>query len=115
MTNNSQHLFWSKGTHSVSQDIINSPKGPVPNVPTLQYGWLWLGELYNPNVQNRFGGQTEEAFENNLWLPCGDPVSLINADSTVKNSVTIKWEEGDTYFQRYDHIKTYPFTLEDQN
>ena len=115
MTNNSQHLFWSKGTHSVSQDIIDSPNGPVPDVLTFQYGWLWLGELYNPNVQNRFGGQTEEAFENNLWLPCGDPVSLINADSIVKNSVTIKWEEGDTYFQRYDHIKTYPFTLEDQN
>ena len=115
MTNNSQHFFWSKDTYSVSQDIIDSPNGPVPDVHTFQYGWLWLGELYNPNVQNRFGGQTEEAFENNLWLPCGDPVSLINADSTVKNSVTIKWEEGDTYFQRYDHIKTYPFTLEDQN
>ena len=23
--------------------------------------------------------------------------------------------EGDTYFQRYDHLKTYPFTLEDEN
>lgn len=79
-----------------------------------EYGWLWLGELYNDNISNRFGGQTEEAFENNLWVPCGDPVSLIG-DTGIKPSVTIEWIEGDTYYQRYDHLKTYPFTLEDQN
>lgn len=115
ITNKSQHFFWSKETNSVSQDVIDSPLGPVPDVPTFQYGWLWLGELYNPNVQNRFGGQTEEAFENNQWLPCGNPVSLIDLNNRIKNNVTIRWEGGDTYFQRYDHIKTYPFTLEDQN
>lgn len=115
ITNKSQHFFWSKETNSVSQDVIDSPLGPVPDVPTFQYGWLWLGELYNPNVQNRFGGQTEESFENNVWLPCGDPISLVDTNNGVKSSVTIRWKEGDTYFQRYDHIKTYPFTLEDQN
>lgn len=114
-TNKSQHFFWSKETNSVSQDVIDSPLGPVLDVPTFQYGWLWLGELYNPNVQNRFGGQTEESFENNVWLPCGDPISLVDTNNGVKSSVTIRWKEGDTYFQRYDHIKTYPFTLEDQN
>ena len=115
ITNRSQHFFWSKETNSVSQDVIDSPLGPVPDVSTFQYGWLWLGELYNPNVTNRFGGQTEESFENNVWLPCGDPISLVDTNNGVKSSVTIRWKEGDTYFQRYDHIKTYPFTLEDQN
>jgi len=43
---------------------------------TIQYGWLWLGELYNDSVTNRFGGKTEEAFENNKWLPCGSPINL---------------------------------------
>ena len=76
---------------------------------------MWLGEIYNPEVTNRFGGQTEEAFENNQWLPCGDPVSLIDDTNGVKSSVVITWTEGDTYYQRYDHLKTYPFTLEDQN
>lgn len=115
ITNKSQHFFWSKETNSISQDVIDSPLGPVPDVPTFQYGWLWLGELYNPNVTNRFGGQTKDAFENNQWVPCGKPVSLIDDSNRVKDNVIIKWEEGDTYFQRYDHIKTYPFTLEDQN
>lgn len=114
-----QHMYWDKSgsTKSVSQDTIiaGAPRGPISAVSSIQHGWLWLGELYNDNVQNRFGGQTEEAFENNTWLPCGDPISLVDTNNGVKSSVTIRWEEGDTYFQRYDHIKTYPFTLEDQN
>lgn len=114
-----QHMYWDKSgsTKSVSQDTIitGAPRGPIFAVSSIQHGWLWLGELYNDDVQNRFGGQAEEAFENNVWLPCGDPISLIDADSKVKSSITIRWEEGDTYYQRYDHIKTYPFTLEDQN
>lgn len=113
-----KHMYWDKSgsAKSVSQDTIaGAPIGPIFGVPSIQHGWLWLGELYNDNVQNRFGGQTEEAFENNTWLPCGDPISLVDTNNGVKSSITIKWEEGDTYFQRYDHIKTYPFTLEDQN
>lgn len=114
-----QHMYWDKSgsTKSVSQDTIiyGALIGPISTVPSIQHGWLWLGELYNDNVQNRFGGQTEEAFENNVWLPCGDPISLVDTNNEAKSSVTIRWEEGDTYFQRYDHIKTYPFTLEDQN
>lgn len=114
-----QHMYWDKSgsAKSVSQDTIiaGAPRGPISAVSSIQHGWLWLGELYNDNVQNRFGGQTEEAFENNTWLPCGDPISLVDTNNIVKSSITIRWEEGDTYFQRYDHIKTYPFTLEDQN
>lgn len=116
-TDRKNHVYWDKTEKGkfVSQDIITAPKGPISSVLSIQHGWLWLGELYNDNVQNRFGGQTEEAFENNVWLPCGDPISLVDTNNGVKSSIPIRWEEGDTYFQRYDHIKTYPFTLEDQN
>lgn len=114
-----KHMYWdkSRSIKSVSQDTIiaGAPRGPIFGVSSIQHGWLWLGELYNDNVQNRFGGQTEEAFENNTWLPCGDPISLVDTNNGAKSSITIRWKEGDTYFQRYDHIKTYPFTLEDQN
>ena len=116
-TDRKNHVYWDKTEKGkfVSQDIITAPKGPISSVLSIQHGWLWLGELYNDSVQNRFGGQTEEAFENNVWLPCGDSISLVDTNNGVKSSITIRWEEGDTYFQRYDHIKTYPFTLEDQN
>jgi hypothetical protein len=109
--------FWDKNNLAkVNQDYINTGiRGKISELGGLQHGWLWLGELYNDNVKNRFGGQTEEAFENNQWLPCGDAVSLIDEDNNPKSYLTIQWSEGDTYYQRYDHIKTYPFTLEDQN
>lgn len=115
---NKIHFFWDKKmkTDWVLQDILSTNViGPISDIPSIQYGWLWLGELYNDNVQNRFGGQTEEAFENNSWLPCGEPLSLVNDSGKAKTRIYINWIEGDTYFQRYDHIKTYPFTLEDQN
>ena len=115
-----QHAFWDRkkmcpGPIQDSLNIRLDDFNGSESGYSIEYGWLWLGELYNPDVTNRFGGQTEEAFENNQWLPCGDPVSLIDDINGVKDSVTITWTEGDTYYQRYDHLKTYPFTLEDQN
>lgn len=116
----SQHAFWDKKKTctGIRQDVLNIPLYNLNNSYngySIEYGWLWLGEIYNPEVTNRFGGQTEEAFENNQWLPCGDPISLIDSRGNIKDTVTITWTEGDTYYQRYDHLKTYPFTLEDQN
>ena len=112
-----KHMFWDKAkSTNISQDVISTGiRGKETSFGGLQHGWLWLGELYNDNVKNRFGGQTEEAFENNQWLPCGDAISLVDENNIPKNYLTIQWIEGDTYYQRYDHIKTYPFTLEDQN
>lgn len=104
----SNYTFWdiNHNCGGVSQDVL-------PIYP--EYGYLWLGELYNddPNLNaTRFGGQTEEAFENNLWLPAGEAVELnLNNDG----STTITWTEGDTYYQRYDCLKTYPYTSEDEN
>lgn len=111
--------YWDVNSNlEVSQDVIDlyalGIRGNVSNVRSLEYGWLWLGELYNDSITNRFGGTTNEALENNLWLPCGQPVAL-SKDGLALDSVDIKWTGGDTYYQRYDNIKTYPFTTEDQN
>lgn len=95
--------FWSTTPQDVNQSVL-----PI----NMTYGWLWLVELYNDNVQNRFGGTSDDAIENNTWLPCGQPVSIDDATDSTKG---IKWTEGDTFFQRYDCLKTYPFTNEDTN
>lgn len=55
-----------------------------------------------------FGGTTEDALCENNWIPCGDPVEIYNG-----SIVEFSW--GDTYFQRYDCLKTYPFTQDDPN
>lgn len=111
-SNTEGSMFWDTHTKEVFCNTITLPKGPIDD--RFLHGWLWLGELYRINVANRFGGQHKEAFENNQWLPCGEPVSLSKGED-LKDTVTVTYEEGDTYYQRYDHLKTYPFTLEDQN
>jgi hypothetical protein len=62
-----------------------------------------------------FGGTSKDALKANIWLPAGEPVSLLNNDGTVKGEVSFDYSYGDTYYQRYDCLKTYPFTFEDIN
>jgi len=63
---------------------------------------------YNKNVI--FGGTSENAFQSATWIPCGPSVRLDKNKDTV---IEYKW--GDTYFQRYECLKTYPYTPEDIN
>lgn len=58
-----------------------------------------------------FGGTSDDAKKANLWIPCGEPVSLGDGSSPV----TYEYSYGDTYFQRWECLKTYPFTDEDIN
>lgn len=117
------HFLWNPTAKAISesdtqisdgvfQDVIS---GYTSNLYDNNYSYLFLAELYNDNVQNRFGGQTEEAFENNQWLPAGEPYSLLKDDGTPESYLSISYTEGDTFFQRYDCMKVYPSTLEDQN
>lgn len=80
-----------------------------------KYGYSYIAELYNDEVVNRFGGLTEEAFENNLWIPAGLPVDLLDEKGEIPSYTLVEYSEGDTYYQRYDCLRTYPSTLEDQN
>lgn len=115
------HYFWDtykKGNGDVVQNTLLYPnttpeginQGPIESIASIQHGWLWLGELYKDvSEDSRFGGKSNENLENNQWLPCGEPVDLV-----VGNTV-LHWTEGDTYYQRYDCLKTYPYTMEDRN
>ena len=117
------HFFWNPTAKRITdttstikdntyQDVIS---GYTSNFYDNNYSYLFLAELYNDNVQNRFGGQTEEAFENNHWLPAGEPFSLLDADGNPVPYLYVYYTEGDTFFQRYDCMKVYSSTLEDQN
>lgn len=81
----------------------------IPSINLLGgYGYIWLGEIWNDNVSNRFGGNSEEALIANDWVVGGKAVPL-------EYGCKLTWDRGDTYYQRYDCLKTYPFTLEDEN
>lgn len=73
---------------------------------TIDDDILWLGELYRPVVNNRFGGDSPNILANNKWIVAGEAVDL---------DEPVKYTQGDTYIQRYDCLKTYPYSQEDIN
>lgn len=62
-----------------------------------------------------FGGSSSDAKMENLWLPCGEPVDLLDVNGNVKSDIEFEYSYGDTYYQRWDCLKTYAFTPEDIN
>ena len=74
------------------------------------YATLPLVEVsrnYNPNTL--YGGKSMDALKSNIWIPISEPVNL------DLNGITLISNRGDTYFQRYECLKTYAFTPEDIN
>jgi hypothetical protein len=66
-------------------------------------------ELYRAyDVNTAFGGTSQDALKANLWVPAGDPIP-------VSSTASLVFEYGDTWYSRYDCLKTYPFTTEDTN
>lgn len=80
-------------------------------------GILPIAEIGRTIVPEQlFGGTSPDALRENTWLPCGEPVSL---DETVtvnnKEVVQFDYSYGDTYYQRWDCLKTYAFNPDDIN
>ena len=96
--------FWDKNryTTGISYDTIDVESN---------YGWLWLGEIYNDTIVNRFGGEHNDINDPNIWIPASEPIKIREASEASKGIMCI----GDTYLQRYDCLKTYSPTTEEQN
>lgn len=101
----------------VKKDIVRMKYKSTPhlvlegttNLAEATQDSLSIVEILNPTNDKRFGGTSGDALRENDWLPCGEPVSI------VRGSTTFEYSYGDTYFQRWDCLKTYPFTKEDEN
>lgn len=85
-------------TNNVEYKLTQGNISASTNYPTL-----FLAELYRDKPENQFGGDTPEAKRSNLWFPAGDAVVLSNTETEVSATY------GDTWYQRYDCLKTYPF------
>ena len=87
------------GDYNFTQDYIEDV--------TCQFPYLYIGELYRDiPYDSLYGGHTESALQQINWLPISNITSI---DTNVTKT------EGDTYFQRWDCLKTYPYTEEDIN
>lgn len=110
----SNNTFWGDSVR-FGQDTIDV--GGLFN--SDKFNFLWLGELYK-DVDNRFGGTSKEALLANNWLVAGEAKYLkdeydANDPNHQNHGVRLVWEDGDTFYQRYDCLKTYAFTKEDPN
>lgn len=77
-------------------------KGIQENKP-----YFYLAELKrNIDYNVLYGGTDNNALEVLNWIP---------ASKAYKIGVPINKSFGDTYYQRWDCLKTYPFTTEDEN
>lgn len=76
---------------------------------TFKYYYI-IGEFYR-EVINKFGGTSTSALMSNTWNICGDTVYFNSSADTVD----LIGDRGDTYYMRYDNLKTYPYTFEDIN
>lgn len=101
-------MFWDD-TFVPAQSNVD-----ITDFASKDFSFLWLGEIYK-DVENRFGGTSETDIRNNVWLIGGDAVDLYDEQGIPKSTVTLKWTEGDTYYQRYDCLKTYPMSPADTN
>ena len=96
------------------QSSINWNKSDTSDNDTANH-LLPIVEIVQTPVQ-RFGGNTEDAFKENIWVPCGDSVRLDNRTIVSGyNVVEFNYSYGDTYYQRWDCLKTYAYTREDPN
>lgn len=67
--------------------------------------YVFIGELYRDFESSPYGEDDDNTNEKIKWIPCSQPTNLFT------NAVL----EGDTFYQRWDCLKTYPFTEEDEN
>ena len=78
----------------IETDAINKP-------------YFYLTELRrNVDYNTLYGGVDQNALERISWIP---------ASKTYNVEEPINLSFGDTYYQRWDCLKTYPFTREDKN
>lgn len=100
----------------------SEPVSHNDNSDQTTYPYLHFAELRrDANAATDFGGLSRDAIHANIWYPAGPAVRIgcdengtaLTGEDTGKTRIPFWY--GDTYYQRYDCLKTYPFTDEDTN
>lgn len=115
-------MRYKSSPHMVLSDVsslmsdVSSRESKLPIIEIIRYGdgTKPLEPFYRATM---FGGISEDALKANIWIPCGEPIELGQSyeGSSPEGNTIIQYSYGDTYYQRWDCLKTYPFTSEDIN
>lgn len=92
---------------SIPLDTYDKTTGKI-NIDTFDTSLLFVGELYR-DIEDyseddyRYGGTKEDALKKNTFVDCG-------AVTDITESNILYGVEGDSYYQRYDVLKTIPYS-----
>ena len=85
----------------------------VSVAPTLGTSKLWIGEFYTDYEEESFmGGISENNIKYNTFIPVSGKYSMQLSDDNTYVGYGI---EGDTYYQRWDHLRIFPISEGDVN
>ena len=73
----------------------------------IQDPYLYIYDIARDISDEPYANPTEFDVKKRIWVPAGQTYDLED------DLNPIKWTEGDTYLQRYDCLKTYPFSNDD--
>lgn len=120
-----QESGWSN-TVSVNYGTSNGYGEHDLNIKNM----ILMAELWRKDVGENdsiFGGTTRQELQIHKWIPCGKSVSLeklreeycyiqgTSQGDFYRPTTYIVINDGDTYFQKYDCLKTFPNSTEDEN
>ena len=101
ITNGNSRILWFNEN---IETVYN--QRAIPNI-TCDHPYLYLCEIINEKPYNSlYGGTDNNALELLRWIPASNSYP-------IQENITLSY--GDTYYQRWDCLKTYPFTKEDKN
>jgi hypothetical protein len=90
--------------------------GSILSMNGMPSSLIPIVSIYQPiNTLSIFGGNTEATLQTNNFLIAGKPVNIADEYDAPVNNVEIWWSVGDTYYQDYEILKTYPLTFEAEN
>ena len=69
--------------------------------------YLYIGEIYRDYTGNEYGGTSTAAIQNNKFVVAGPQVAI---NALRAGNTALKADRGDTYFQRWDCLKTKPYS-----
>lgn len=104
---------WQDQYKVIGQDsTVTYPEKPGSFLPIVElYRYKGNDDLRKSTM---FGGQSTDAIMQNFWLPADEAVREYKFNADTKQ-LTLHFNYGDTWYQRYDCMKTYPMANTDPN
>ena len=86
----------------------DNPYTTKVNKDSYDFPYIFIGELYNDNIKDQYGGMSDYALQNNTFVPTFGVMDLSTSDIIIGNT-------GDTFFQRWDCERILPLKEDSEN